>query len=50
MEDETAAAAAGSEGVGSALPADKERQIFSCGEENVAGNLSARTSRKYLKR
>jgi hypothetical protein len=44
MEDETAAAAAASEDPGSALPADKESQIFSYGEENVAGNLSATTS------
>jgi hypothetical protein len=43
IEDETAAAAA-AENRGSALPADKERQIFSCGEDNVAGNLSARTT------
>jgi hypothetical protein len=46
MEDETAAAAAATLKAGPvcALPADKESQIFSCGEEKVAGNLSAKTS------
>jgi hypothetical protein len=44
MEDETAAAAAASVGGGSAPPAYKEREILSRGEENVAGNLSAKTT------
>jgi hypothetical protein len=44
IEETAAAAAAAAEASGSALPADNESQILSGGEENVAGNLSAKTA------